>query len=88
MIRVGVVGSRGRMGAEVVSAVLEAPDLDLVASIDAGDSFSTIIDAGAQVIVDFTTPDAVMQTLRDSIAAGIHAVVGTTGFDDDRLAAV
>jgi len=88
MIRVGVVGSRGRMGAEVVSAVRAAPDVDCVAAIDLGDSFSAITDAGAQVSVDFTTPDAVMQTLKESIAAGIHAVVGTTGFDDERLATV
>ena len=88
MIRVGVVGVRGRMGAEVESAVSAAQDMECVAGIDLGDNFSVVIDAGAQVIVDFSTPDAVMQTLKSSITAGIHAVVGTTGFDDDRLATV
>jgi 4-hydroxy-tetrahydrodipicolinate reductase len=85
MIRVGVVGALGRMGAEVVRAVESASDTELVAAIDVGDSFSVLSGAGAEVIVDFTTPDAVMGTLEQSISAGIHAVVGTTGFDEKRL---
>jgi len=85
MIRVGIVGARGRMGAEVVRAVQETTDVDLVAAIDLAEDFSVVADAGAQVIVDFTTPDAVMETLERAISSGIHAVVGTTGFDDERL---
>lgn len=88
MIRVGVIGARGRMGAEVVRAAEAAPDVHLVAAIDFGDSFSAVSAAGAEVIVDFTTPDAVMTTLEESIGAGIHAVVGTTGFTDERLETV
>ncbi len=88
MIRVGVVGARGRMGATVVQAVQEADGLDLVAAIDLGDPLSTLAEAKAQVVVDFTTPGAVMPTLEYVIAQGMSAVVGTTGFDDARLAQV
>ena len=88
MIRVGVVGARGRMGSEVVAAVDAAQDVQVVSAIDIGDGFSAMTDAGAEVVVDFTTPDAVMQTLEQCITSGIHAIVGTTGFDDERLATV
>ena len=83
VLRVGVVGAKGRMGAEVCRAVDAAPDLELAAAIDVGDRVSDL--AGAQVAVDFTHPDAVMATLRELIEAGIHVVVGTTGFDEERL---
>ena len=86
MIKVGVLGARGRMGSEVVKAVTEAADLQLVASLDAGDSLNALVSAGAQVVVDFTTPDVVMANLEFLIANNIHAVVGTTGFSDDRIA--
>jgi len=88
MIRVGVVGARGRMGSEVVAAVDAAQDVQVVSAIDIGDGFSALTDAGAEVVVDFTTPDAVMQTLEQCITSGIHAVVGTTGFDEERLSTV
>lgn len=87
-IRVGVLGARGRMGQQVCRAVDAAPDLDLVAMIDVGDWMFGAADAGAQVIVDFTHPDVVMDNLRFAIDNGIHAVVGTTGFTDDKLATV
>ena len=83
MIKVAVVGSRGRMGQEVVRAVEEVNDCDLVSAIDIGDGLETL--ASADVIVDFTTPDAVMQTLEYCIGRGIHCVVGTTGFDGERI---
>ena len=86
MIKVGVLGARGRMGAEVVKAVTAAADLKLVASLDLGDSLDQLISSGAQVVVDFTTPDSVMANLEFLIANGINAVVGTTGFDDARVA--
>ena len=86
MIKVGVLGARGRMGAEVVKAVTEATDLELVAAIDLGDSLDQIVSSGAQVVVDFTTPDSVMANLEFLISKGINAVVGTTGFDDARVA--
>lgn len=85
MIKVGVVGAKGRMGQEVVRAVREADDLSLVAAVDIGVPATALGQAGAEVIVDFTTPDAVMRTLRTCIADGIHCVVGTTGFDEARL---
>ena len=88
MIKVGVVGAKGRMGQAVVEAVKAAPDLSLVAAVDMGVPPSALEQAGAQVIVDFTTPDAVMRTLHSCIANGIHCVVGTTGFDDHRLGQV
>ncbi len=86
MIKVGVLGARGRMGAEVVNAVTDAADLELVAELDLGDSLETLKSAGAQVVVDFTTPDSVMANLEFLISNGINAVVGTTGFDADRIA--
>jgi 4-hydroxy-tetrahydrodipicolinate reductase len=83
MIRVGVFGSRGRMGAEVCRAIDSAPDLELVAALDLGDDRA--LAEAAEVIVDFTHPDAVMDNLSWCIDHGIHAVVGTTGFTDERL---
>ena len=88
MIKVGVLGARGRMGAEVVKAVTAAADLELVASLDLGDSLDQLVESGAQVVVDFTTPDSVMANLEFLISKGINTVVGTTGFDDARVAKV
>ena len=84
-IRVGVLGARGRMGAEVVKAVNNSTDLELVAELDLGDSLDQLITSGAQVVVDFTTPDSVMKNLEFLIQNDIHAVVGTTGFDSARI---
>jgi len=83
-IRVGVIGARGRMGTEVCKAVDAAPDLDLVAAVDQGDELSAIAEAGAEVVVDFTTPAVVMDHVRWAIDQGIHAVVGTTGFTEEK----
>jgi len=82
-INVSVIGARGRMGSTAVTAVESAPDLRLHAAIDVGDDPASL--AGSDVVVDFTTPDAVMGNLAACIAAGIHCVVGTTGFDAQRL---
>ena len=82
MTRVAVLGARGRMGAEVVRAVEGADDLSLAAALDVGDPLDL---SGADVAVDFTHPDAVMGNLRACVGAGVHAVVGTTGFDAARL---
>lgn len=84
-IKVGVLGAKGRMGREVIRAVNEAPDLELVAALDLGDSLDQLLANGAEVVVDFTNPDSVMGNLDFVIGHGIHAVVGTTGFDDVRL---
>lgn len=86
MIKVGILGAKGRMGAEVVKAVTDAADLELVAALDLGDSLETLKSSGAQVVVDFTTPDSVMANLEFLAKNGIHAVVGTTGFDAGRIA--
>lgn len=86
MIKVGVLGARGRMGAEVVKAITAAPDLELVTALDLGDPLETLKSSGAQVVVDFTTPDSVMANLEFLANNGIHAVVGTTGFDSARIA--
>ncbi|HVV29718.1 MAG TPA: 4-hydroxy-tetrahydrodipicolinate reductase [Mycobacteriales bacterium] len=82
-IRVAVLGSRGRMGAEVVRAVQAAPGLELVAAVDIGDDREPL--RAAQVVVDFTVPDVVMENLRWCLDAGLSVVVGTTGFTPDRL---
>jgi 4-hydroxy-tetrahydrodipicolinate reductase len=81
--KVAVFGARGRMGAEVCRAVESADDLELVAAVDAGDDRTAA--ASADVVVDFTHPDAVMDNLAWCVGHGVHAVVGTTGFDDARL---
>ena len=86
MIRVGVLGAQGRMGATVVKAVEGAADMKLVGTVDAAGDFSGL--AEAEVAVDFTHPDAVMDNLRYLIEHDIRAVVGTTGFSEDRLATV
>jgi 4-hydroxy-tetrahydrodipicolinate reductase len=85
LISVGVLGARGRMGAEVVRAVDAADDLELVAMVDERDWLFNVADAGAQVVVDFTRPDSVMDNIRFCIDQNIHCVVGTTGFDQERL---
>jgi 4-hydroxy-tetrahydrodipicolinate reductase len=82
VIRVAVLGAKGRMGSEVVRAVTAADGLEVVAEYDVGDTLDL---SGADVAVDFTHPDAVMDNLMACIDAGVHAVVGTTGFDGARL---
>jgi 4-hydroxy-tetrahydrodipicolinate reductase len=84
-INVAVLGAKGRMGAEVVRTVRDAPDLTLVAELDIGDSLNQLVTAKAEIVVDFTTPDSVMANLEFVIVHGMHAVVGTTGFDDFRI---
>jgi 4-hydroxy-tetrahydrodipicolinate reductase len=83
-IRVGVLGARGRMGAEVCRAVEAAPDMEIVARIDEGDAQSDIVDAGTEVIVDFTHPDVVMDNLRFCVEHDVRCVVGTSGFTAER----
>jgi 4-hydroxy-tetrahydrodipicolinate reductase len=85
MMKVGVLGARGKVGAEVCRAVEAADDMELVAAVDAEDSIDELVAAGAEAVVDFTHPDVVMDNLEFCIDHGIHAVVGTTGFDDGRL---
>jgi 4-hydroxy-tetrahydrodipicolinate reductase len=84
-IKVGVLGARGRVGTEVCKAVEAAPDTELVAAVDADDELDGLVTGGAEAVVDFTHPDVVMDNLEFCIDHGIHAVVGTTGFDAERL---
>nr|WP_205808822.1 4-hydroxy-tetrahydrodipicolinate reductase [Micromonospora sp. HNM0581] len=84
-IRVGVLGAGGRMGAEVCRAVGTAADMELVVTVDQDDWLVDAAEAGAEVLVDFTTPDVVMDNLHWCIDQGIHAVVGTTGFTEQRI---
>jgi 4-hydroxy-tetrahydrodipicolinate reductase len=84
-VRVGVLGARGRMGTEVCRAINDSEDLELVAMIDEGDWLFNVSDAGADVVVDFTTPEVVMDNLHWCIDQGINAVVGTSGFTAARL---
>lgn len=83
MTRVAVFGANGRMGGEVCRAVQRAEDLKLVAAVDVGDPHDEA--ERADVVVDFTHPDAVMDNLRWCIDHDKHAVVGTTGFTPERL---
>ncbi|MFL5892318.1 MAG: 4-hydroxy-tetrahydrodipicolinate reductase [Solirubrobacterales bacterium] len=86
MIRVGVSGAGGRMGETVCEAVDGADDLELTGRADpALDTQLADILGRCEVVVDFSTPDAAPQNVRDCVAAGVHAVVGTSGFDLDAL---
>ena len=83
VLRVGVIGARGRMGSEVCLAVDAADDLDLVAAVGGREWLFSLSDAGSQVVVDFTHPDVVLEHIRFCIDQNIHAVVGTSGIDDE-----
>jgi len=83
-----VLGAKGKVGATIVDAVNAADDLTFTAGVDAGDALTQFTDTQTEVVVDFTHPDVVMDNLKFLIEAGIHAVVGTTGFTDERIAQV
>ncbi|MDM7856126.1 4-hydroxy-tetrahydrodipicolinate reductase [Cellulomonas alba] len=87
-IRVAVLGAAGRMGSTVVQAVEAADDLELVASLDASDDLGAVTAAGAQVAVDFTVPSVTEANVHALVDAGVHVVVGTTGWDDAALGRV
>jgi len=84
-VRVAVLGAAGRMGSEAAKAVEAADDMDLVARIGSRDPLEGLLRAGAQVAVDLTRPDAVLDNVRFCVEHGVHAVVGTSGFDETRL---
>lgn len=84
-IKVAVLGAKGRMGSESIKAISECKDFELVAELDLGDSLDKLVSSGAEVVVDFTHPDSVMGNLEFAIKNGISVVVGTTGFDDEKL---
>lgn len=85
-LRVAVLGAKGRIGSEAVRAVEAADDMELVAALGRGDTLETLTETGAQAVVELTTPASVMENLEFCVGHGIHAVVGTTGWTDERLA--
>jgi 4-hydroxy-tetrahydrodipicolinate reductase len=84
-MRVGVLGAKGKVGATMVAAIAATDDLTLSAEVDEDDPLSLFVESRTEVVIDFTHPDVVMDNLKFLIDNGIHAVVGTTGFTDDRL---
>ncbi|MEO6413089.1 MAG: 4-hydroxy-tetrahydrodipicolinate reductase [Pedococcus sp.] len=83
-IKLAVIGAAGRMGAQVCRAVTDAPDLELVGTFDQGDDLGDL--EGAAAVVEFSVPGASPANVAHCVERGVHVVVGTTGWDDDRLA--
>jgi 4-hydroxy-tetrahydrodipicolinate reductase len=90
MIRVGVSGAAGRMGEAVCEAVTAAEDLELADRIDPAlkrTLAQALSEGGLDVVVDFTRPDTALENALACLAAGVHVVIGTTGFDLEPLVA-
>ncbi len=86
MIKVAVAGAAGRMGQTVCEAVLAAPDMELVGRADPRlDTTLADVLEDAEVVVDFTEPDTALENALACIRAGVHVVIGTTGFDSAPL---
>jgi 4-hydroxy-tetrahydrodipicolinate reductase len=87
MIRIAVAGAAGRMGQAVCAAVDQAPDMELVAQADPmlGVTVQQALGEGPDVLVDFTVADSAVGNVRAAVAAGVHVVIGTTGFDVSEL---
>ena len=88
MLKVAVLGAKGRMGTAAVAAIDAAPDMELVAALGRADSLDVLLERGAQVVVDLTVPDSTEANVHFAVDHGIHAGVGTTGWDAARLAAL
>lgn len=84
--RVAILGSSGKMGLQAVAAVEAADDLDLVAQLGSSDSLNQILQANATHVLDLTVPDASVENVRFAVEHGLHVVVGTSGWGDDRRA--
>lgn len=84
LIKVAVIGAAGRMGSTVCRAVTAAPDLDLVGGFEVGEDLGDL--AGAHVVVEFSIPDASLGNVLHCVERGVHVVVGTTGWSEDKLA--
>jgi 4-hydroxy-tetrahydrodipicolinate reductase len=84
LIKIGVLGARGRMGSAVAAAITATDDLAVAAEVDAGDPRDGL--TGCGMVVDFTHPGVVMDNLHWCIGHGLDTVVGTSGFDETRLA--
>ena len=89
MIRVAVAGAAGKMGATVCDAVLGADDMELTGRADPalGTTLAEVL-PDADVVVDFTRPDTALANAQACVAAGVHVVIGTTGFDIEPLRGV
>lgn len=87
-LAVGVLGAAGRMGSEVVRAIEGAPDLRLAAALDVGDDLNSLLASGVEVVVDFTTPSVVMDNIQFCLDHQIDIVIGTSGFEEDRLSQI
>lgn len=88
MIRVAVTGAKGRMGSTVVAAVNGAPDMEVVAELDAGDPITAESVRGAAVAVDFSVPAVTEANVHALLDAGVDVVVGTTGWTEESYARV
>jgi 4-hydroxy-tetrahydrodipicolinate reductase len=84
--RVAVLGAHGRMGSATSETVADAEDLELVARVGSGDALDAVLDAGADVAVEFTTPDSVKHNTAWLLERGVHVVVGASGLSDEDLA--
>ena len=84
-LRVAVVGAGGRMGSVTRAAVAADDALELVAAVGRGDRLDTVVEAGAQVAVEFSTPASVLQNTTWLLDHGVHAVVGASGLSADDL---
>ncbi|MEE1295797.1 MAG: 4-hydroxy-tetrahydrodipicolinate reductase [Bifidobacterium sp.] len=85
MIKVSVVGAKGRMGSHVVEAVEAAPDMELALTLDAGDDLTQINPENTDVVVEFTVPSVTLDNVLTLVGQGVDVVVGTTGWTDERL---
>ena len=83
--RVAVLGASGRMGSEAVKAITNAPDLELVAALGREDSLEKLVETNAEIMVDLTVPSATETNVRFAVEHGVHAVVGTTGWTEERV---
>ncbi|MGO3024694.1 MULTISPECIES: 4-hydroxy-tetrahydrodipicolinate reductase [unclassified Brevibacterium] len=85
-IRVAVIGAKGRMGSHAVDAINDAEGLELVAALGSSDSLETLLEQNIDVAVELTVPKSTEDNVRFLVENGIDTVVGTTGWDNDRLA--
>ena len=85
-IRVAVIGAKGRMGSHAVDAINDAEGLELVAALGSSDSLETLLDQNIDVAVELTVPKSTEDNVTFLVENGIDTVVGTTGWDNDRLA--
>ncbi len=84
-MKVAVLGARGRMGSATVAAVRADPALEVVAELTRDDLLDEVADSGAEVAVEFTTPQSVKENVLFCVRNGIHCVVGATGLTDEDL---